>query len=202
LTAGAGAGKLVGMAPRMSTGFGGSDAKDDFDRARRRQTLARAAATVSGRTRSDAGGLVPLAEVEAALGGRLSERHLGLRTVPIDNVIGSVDRTEGFDRRFLPTSSKSRSRWERIAQAARRGDTLPPVELYKLGDAYFVIDGHHRVSVARALGRPDVDARVTELRTRTPAEGLSITDVTAMAQPPRPRPRPRPRRRPPPTGGG
>jgi hypothetical protein len=188
----------------MSTGFGGSDARDDFDRARRRQALARAAGTVSGRTRSAAGALVPLPEVLAALGGRLSERDLGLRTVPIDGVIGSVDRTEGFDRRFLPTSSKSRARWERIAQAVRRGDTLPPVELYKLGDAYFVIDGHHRVSVARALGRPDVDARVTELRTRTPPEGLSITDLPAMAQPPRPRLRalPRPRRRLPPTGAG
>jgi len=95
--------------------------------------------------------------------------------------VGTVDRTEGFDRRFLPTSSKDRQRWERVAQASRRGDTLPPVELYRLGDFYFVIDGHHRISVARALGFGEVEANVTGLRTRKPADGLSVTDLAALA---------------------
>jgi len=166
----------------MSTGFGGSDARDDFDRARRRRVLARAASTV-GRNRASTDGLIPLAEVVAALGGRVSERQLGLKTVPVDAIVGTVDRTEGFDRRFLPTSSKDRQRWERIAQATRRGDTLPPVALYKLGAFYLVIDGHHRVSVAKALGFTDVDANVTELRTRRPADGLSVDDLAALAMP-------------------
>ncbi len=181
------------MTPRMSTGFGGSDARDDFDRARRRRVLARAANTVS-RNRAATDGLMPLAEVVAALGGRASERRLGLRTVPVDAVIGTVDRAEEFDRRFLPTSSKNRQRWERIAQATRRGDTLPPVELYKLGHFYFVTDGHHRVSVARALGFAEVEANVTELRTRKSVDGLSVNQLAALAAPED--------RRPPPTGGG
>jgi len=178
----------------MSTGFGGSDAKDDFDRARRRRALARAASTVAAGKRTATDGLVPLAEAVAALGGRSSERRLGLRTVLIEAIVGTVDRAEGFDRRFLPTSSKNRQRWERIAQATRRGDTLPPVELYKLGDFYFVIDGHHRISVARALGFGEVEANVTELRTRTPAGGLSVSELAALATPED--------RGSPPTGGG
>jgi len=156
--------------------------------------MARAAGTVGGRNRSATDGLVPLAEVVAALGGRSSERRLGLRTVPVDAVVGTVDRAEGFDRRFLPTSTKDRQRWERIAQATRRGDTLPPVVLYKLGDYYFVVDGHHRVSVARALGFGEVEADVTELRTKKPADGLSVNDLAALAAPTG--------RRPPPTGAG
>ena len=59
-----------------------------------------------------------------------------------------------------------RSRWERIASAQRRGEALPPVSLYKIGDLYFVRDGHHRVSVAKSLGREDIDAYVTEVNTR------------------------------------
>ncbi|MDQ6947802.1 MAG: chromosome partitioning protein ParB, partial [Actinomycetota bacterium] len=105
------------MTPRMSTGFGGSDAKDDFDRARRKRAMARAAGTVAASKRTATDGLVPLAEVVAALGGRVSERRLGLRTVLVDAIVGTVDRAQGFDRRFLPTSSKNRQRWERIAQA-------------------------------------------------------------------------------------
>ncbi len=192
------------MAPRMSTGFGGSDAKDDFDRARRRQVLARARGTVRGRKRAAApDDLVPLVEVVAGLGGRVSERPLGVARVPIDAVIGTVDRTDGFDRRFLPTSSKGRQRWERVAQAVRRGDTLPPVELYRLGELFFVIDGHHRVSVARALGLAEVEANVTELRTRKPVTGLSVSDLAALATPGPPTPAPpTTAARPPPTGGG
>ena len=186
----------------MSTGFVGSDAKDDFDRARRRQVLARAARTVAARGRATiSDDLIPLAEVERSLGGRVSERPSGLRTVPVSAIVGTVDRSEGFDRRFLPTSSKGRLRWERIARAVRRGETLPPVELYRLGDLYYVIDGHHRVSVAAALGLGEVDANVTELRTRTPATGVVVSDLAALARE-RGLPPKRRRRRPPPTPDG
>lgn len=150
-------------------------------RARRRRVLARAASSVGGRNRAATDGLVPLAEVAAVLGGRGSERRLGLRTGPVDAIVGTVDRTDDFDRRFLPTSSLNRQRWERIARATRRGDTLPPVELYKLGGFYFVVDGHHRISVARALGFGEVEANVIELRTRRPSDGLSVNDLPALA---------------------
>jgi hypothetical protein len=83
--------------------------------------------------------------------------------------VGTVDRSRGFDRNFRPTSPQVRRRWERIAQAMRRGEPMPPVDLYKVGGAYFVRDGHHRVSVARALGLEEIDARVTEVVTRVRA---------------------------------
>jgi hypothetical protein len=80
--------------------------------------------------------------------------------------VGTVDRSVDFDRGFRPTSQRLRSRWERIAAAQRRGEALPPVSLYRIGDLHFVRDGHHRVSVAKMLGHSDIDAYVTEVTTR------------------------------------
>jgi hypothetical protein len=99
--------------------------------------------------------------------------------VPLDTIVGTVDRTGGgFDRQFRPTSSQVRGRWERIAGMMRRGEPLPPISLFRVGDVHFVRDGHHRVSVARALGRPDLDALVTEVRTRVGAtRGLRLSDL-------------------------
>ena len=98
--------------------------------------------------------------------GRTGQHDLGLQVVPLDAIVGTVDRAVDFDRGFRPTSARLRSRWERIAAAQRRGESLPPVSLYKIGDLYFVRDGHHRVSVAKSLGRDDIDAYVTEVTTR------------------------------------
>ncbi|MEA2160157.1 MAG: hypothetical protein QOD66_2537, partial [Solirubrobacteraceae bacterium] len=79
---------------------------------------------------------------------------------------------------FRPTSGRLRSRWEQIATAMRRGESLPPVDLLKVGEIYFVRDGHHRVSVACALGRADIDAYVTEVITRVDAKGaIKLTDL-------------------------
>jgi hypothetical protein len=109
--------------------------------------------------------MLPFEEVVEAL-GRSGQHDLGLQVVPLDAIVGSVDRTVDFDRGLRPTSGRLRSRWERIAAAQRRGEALPPVSLYKIGDLYFVRDGHHRVSVAKSLGREDIDAYVTEVTTR------------------------------------
>ena len=95
---------------------------------------------------------------------RLGTR-LGREVVPLDAIVGTVDRGRDFDRRFRPTSCRVRSRWEHIAAAVRRGEALPPVDLLKIGEIYFVSDGHHRVSVARALGLKEIDAYVTEMQT-------------------------------------
>src|SRR5205823_7230561 len=98
---------------------------------------------------------------------------LGLQTVALDAIVGSVDRTEDFDRRFRPRSNRVRGRWQRIDLAQRRGESMPPVDLCRVGGLYFVRDGHHRVSVARALGHDAIEAYVTEVRTRIPAEGIA-----------------------------
>ena len=158
------------------TGFPGRDATDDFLRARRRQTLRRLARRVA-RTPGDVDVILPFDEVVAEL-GRVGERELGLQVVALDSIVGTVDKPHGFDREFRPTSSRVRGRWERIAQAMRRGEPIPPVSLYRVGDVHFVRDGHHRVSVARALGLRDIDAYVTEVLTRVGADhSLTVADL-------------------------
>jgi hypothetical protein len=88
----------------------------------------------------------------------------GTQTVPIEAIIGSEGRCSDFDRQFHPTQRHTVERWVRIATARMCDRTLPPVDLIKLGDEYYVRDGHHRISVARALGEHFVDARVTVCR--------------------------------------
>ncbi len=89
--------------------------------------------------------------------------------MPVAHIGGSVGRCSEFDRDFMPTKARVEERWKRIDRAFHRGEDLPPVELYKMGDAYFVVDGHHRVSVACYHGVPTVEAEVTEFRPKLPA---------------------------------
>ena len=86
-----------------------------------------------------------------------AETHL----VPVAQILGSEGRCGDFDRDFNPLHDHGRDRWLRIAAAKRRGTPLPPVDLVRVGNLYFVQDGHHRISVARALGQTDIEARVT-----------------------------------------
>lgn len=159
-----------------NTGFPAADAQDDFLRARRRATLARLGRRLA-RDPGDVDVILPFDEVVAAL-GRVGERGLGLRTVELDSILGSVDRPTGFDRQFRPTTSRVRVRWERIANAMRRGEAMPPISLYRIGEVHFVRDGHHRVSVARALGRSEIDAYVTEVLTQVgAARTLQLADL-------------------------
>jgi hypothetical protein len=160
------------MPERRSTGMPGVDAQHDFLRARRHAAMARVAARLRGEP-DDVRHILPYEEVIAAL-GFVSERSVGAKVVPLDEIVGTVDRAREYDRNFRPTSGRVRSRWEGIAAAMRRGESLPPVDLLRIGEIYFVRDGHHRVSVARALGRTDIDAMVTEVVTRVGA-GQTIT---------------------------
>ena len=164
------------MSPPLDTGFPSADAQDDFQRVRRRQVMSRLARRV-GREPGDVDVILPYDEVVAAL-GYLDEAYVGLRTVPLDAILGTVDRAKGFDRQFRPTTARVRARWERIANAVRRGEPMPPISLFQIGEVYFVRDGHHRVSVARALGRTDIDAYVVEVRTRVGADRtLRVDDL-------------------------
>ncbi len=147
----------------METGFPAADSRDDFARARRNAVLARLAARLRMRE-GDVDVLLPFDEVVGALGHR-GEQNLGLQSVDLDTIVGSVDRRAGFDRQFRPTSDLTRRRFERLALAVRRGEDLPPIELYRVGEVHFVRDGHHRVAVLRTLGREQVSARVTLVRT-------------------------------------
>jgi hypothetical protein len=159
-----------------STGMPGLDAQHDFMRARRQATMARLGSRLR-RVPDDVRMVLPYEEVVAAL-GFVSEHRAGLEVVPLDAIVGTVDRGSDFDRRFRPTTGRVRSRWEQIAAAVRRGEAMPPVDLVRIGEIYFVRDGHHRVSVARALGRIDIDAYVTEVVTRVGVEKtITLADL-------------------------
>lgn len=160
----------------MSTGFPDSDAAAAFARERRRQALTKLASRV--RRRDDVTVMLPFEDVVAAL-GRTGERHVGLQSITLESVVGTVDRRHAeFDRRFRPASSRPRRRWESIAAARRRGRPMPPIEVFRLGELHFVIDGHHRVSVARAHGDTDIDAYVREVQTKVPfSDELMLRDL-------------------------
>ena len=145
-----------------SSGSPRVDAESDFMRARRHQVLSSLAARMRGD--SDTTQSMSFDDVVSAL-GRRAEHYAGIKVIPLDAIVGSVDRMRDFDRRFRPTSTRSRQRWERLARASRTGEEIPPIDVYQVGDYYFVRDGHHRVSVARSMGLKVIEARVTAIDT-------------------------------------
>ncbi len=158
------------------TGFPRVDAEGDFSKARRSQVIAEIGRRLR-REPNDVGLILPFDEVVDAL-GIAGEVQLGLQTIPLDSVVGTVDRTRDFDIGFRPTTPRVRGRWQRIAAATRRGESFPPISVYRVGDLHFVRDGHHRVSVAKSLGRHDIDAYVTLVRTRVDTgDELRLADL-------------------------
>jgi hypothetical protein len=145
-------------------------AESDFLRVRRHQTLSKLAARMRGDT-DMLSETLSFNDVVDAL-GRRGEHDRGLQLIPLDRIVGSVDKVRDFDRRFRPTSDRSRQRWERLAEKSRMGEYLPPIDVYQLGNLYFVRDGHHRVSVARAQGATDIDAHVVQIDTVVDTEGI------------------------------
>ena len=121
--------------------------------------------------------LLPFDEVRE----RLRLRHVvdrGVQDVPLKRIACTVQREREFTRAFLPRDEKLRERWEDLEELAEGARGFPPVELYRVGDVDFVVDGHHRVSVARAQGAPTIEARVKEFLTDVPLPpGASIKDV-------------------------
>ena len=133
-------------------------AGDDFERALLKGFWRRVENWLLGRPSE----LLSFHEVRQRLPLR-GQRDLGLQQVRVDAIIGSVGRWRDFDRAFFPTGAATRDRWIAISRARYADVGLPPVELYRLGEVYFVKDGNHRVSVARERGQPVVDAYVTEI---------------------------------------
>ena len=147
----------------------------DFSRARRKAFLRRIGAYLRRDPASNQ--LLSFDEVKGAL-GVVSQNYLGPREVPVAKIIGSVGRHRDFDRTFLPSKPDLSTRWRRIDEIMHRAEELPPVSLYKIGDAYFVQDGNHRVSVARQQGVEMIDAEVVELRSRVPVDSaLTARDL-------------------------
>jgi len=138
-------------------------ARADFGTARRKAFWNEILSFLSGRPNR----LLSWDEVRDKLGIR-GQVYRGMQTVPVDKIIGSVGRYRDFDRVFLPKQDRTADRWRSIARAHYDDVGLPPVKLYKIGDAYFVLDGNHRVSVARERGVEFVDAEVIEAGTKVP----------------------------------
>ncbi|MEO1368189.1 MAG: transcriptional regulator [Acidobacteriota bacterium] len=135
----------------------------DFDRARRAAFISDVVRLVRREPRE----LLDFDEVQERLQLRgLVDR--GVQEIPLDRIVGTLGRAREFNRLFLPRDDSTRERWKRIAALAEGALGFPPIEVYKVGDAYFVIDGHHRVSVARRFGAELIEAYVKEFETRVP----------------------------------
>lgn len=95
----------------------------------------------------------------------------GVHEIPINKIVGtaaSPAKASDFDSAFFPSTRRLRDRWTRVYTAMVEGGELPPIDVYRVGDGYYVIDGHHRVSVARSIGRDSINARVIDVQTRAP----------------------------------
>lgn len=136
-------------------------ARSDFGRARFKAFLNRIRAVVSREPTT----LLSYDDVKSALhiGGPI---YRGVQTVRVEDIVGSLNRYHQFDRAFLPVEDRIGSRWQSVDRAFYQEISLPPVVLYKVGQVYFVVDGHHRVSVAREQGQEFVEADVRECATK------------------------------------
>ncbi len=136
-------------------------ARTDFQRARFKAFINRVLGALSGQPTT----LLSYDEIKEKLriGGPI---YRGVQTVRVDQIAGSLNRYHEFDRVFLPASDKLANRWQSVNRAFYEEISLPPVVLYKVGQVYFVVDGHHRVSVAREQGQIYIDAEVRECATR------------------------------------
>jgi hypothetical protein len=160
----------------MRTGLVRQDARDDFDRARRRASWAQLTGWLHGRPSGrlpvlgevmitgTAGPAVRRLEDERA---SASGRAAGT-LVPIDQIVGTVEPTTCFDRQFRPTTEAPRTRFEWIDREVRSGRGMDPVDLCRCGGRYYVLDGRHRIAVARALGERSISATITEVRLTHP----------------------------------
>src|SRR5512139_4090274 len=135
--------------------------RSDYSRARFKAFTNGVWAALSGRPNR----LLSYDDVKEKLhiGGPL---YRGVQTVRVDQIAGSLNRYHAFDRAFLPTQDDTAARWQNVNRAFYQDISLPPVVLYKVGQVYFVVDGHHRVSVAREQGQEFIDAEVRECATR------------------------------------
>lgn len=151
----------------MSTPRTSEQANADFERARGKALMRGVASWLTRRSNA----LLRFDDVRQRLHAE-GQHHGGSHEVPIDRIVGSVGRYRDFDRVFLPRQRGTKERWTSIDRAQIEDVSLPPVELYRLGDVYFVKDGNHRVSVARERGQEFVDARVIVISTPVPVHSV------------------------------
>ncbi len=145
--------------------MGDDQVRADYDRARRKAFLN----DIVSFLKREPNTLISYADVRDRVTME-GESYRGMQEVPVDNIVGSMDRYRDFDRRFLPKRKNTANRWKSIDRAYYQDVILPPIQLYKVGDIYFVKDGNHRVSVARERGVAFIDAEVIEGHIRIPID--------------------------------
>jgi hypothetical protein len=149
-----------------------------FAQARKRARQGQFWSRLTGRSQ----GLFALKQVRAAC--TVQAMHDGgVRTVPINQIRGSEGRSHYFDLDFNPLYDQTRGRWLSIAVAQQQGKALPPVSLIQVGDLYFVQDGHHRISVARARGQTAIEARVIVWQVSGPLPWETLAQAPHQATP-------------------
>jgi nucleotide-binding universal stress UspA family protein len=167
------------MAPQTSDGSPTfSNAVNDFREARRKAALENIIGPILGK-KTD---LLSYDLVREKLRAIESSRHT-LGDIPLNKIVGSVNRYTDFSRSFLPLLESDKDRWARVRQGVEALHGLPPIEVYKLGESYFVLDGHHRVSVARELGITTIEGYIIPVYTRVPlAPDDSPDDLIVKAE--------------------
>ena len=150
-----------------------SEAQDDFNKAKSRAKLQGLLKTLSWKNND----LLSWYEVTSIIKPS-SETYLGMRTIPVDRIIGSEGRYHDFSAAFYPKRERLRDRWVSVDDAQLKNIILPPISVYSLGGWYFVRDGNHRVSVAKTTGVDFIDADVVELDSKIPLEpGISMREI-------------------------
>lgn len=139
------------------------NAVQDFHSARQRASIQEVLARITGKSTK----LLSYDDVAEKLKLR-ARSDRGVQNVPLDAIVGSVSRYTDFTRTFLPRRDDDRERWARVKSAMETGGGVPPIDVYKVDDVYFVIDGNHRVSIARREGLKTIEAHVIEVQTEVP----------------------------------
>ncbi|HEY4695556.1 MAG TPA: DUF4032 domain-containing protein [Candidatus Hydromicrobium sp.] len=155
-----------------------TEAKSEFESARFRVLFNNLKSYISGKENK----LLSFEEISKGLNLH-NQKYLGIKTVDIDDIVGSIDRYKDFDRHFLPRKTNLEHRWSNIYSAYKKNIDLPLVKLYKAGNIYFVLDGNHRVSVAKRMGMKYIDAEVTEFTTKIPiSREMDPIDMFILAE--------------------
>lgn len=155
-----------------------TEAKNEFESARFRVLFNNLKSYIAGKENK----LLSFEEISKGL-NLYNQKYLGIRTVDVDDIVGSIDRYKDFDRHFLPIKPNLEHRWSDIYSAYKKNIDLPLVELYKVGNIYFVLDGNHRVSVAKRMGVNYIDADVIEFITKIPvSREMDPIDMFILAE--------------------
>lgn len=151
--------------------------RSTFWKARRREAYRRLS-QIAGR--KDSHPLLSLDEISRRLRA-FEQSYVGIRPIRVADVVGTLSRVDDFDRDFLPKRSKIQERWQKVEDRYPESD-FPPIVVYELDGRYFVVDGHHRVAIARSRGTEFIDAEITQLRSRVPLPADADIGAIIMAE--------------------